>query len=940
MPEYLHPGVYVEETSYRGKPIQGVSTSTAGFVGAAYKGPEKKPVLVTSLGDFRRKYGDPVSPPEKLGDYLGHAVKAFFENGGSRAYVVRVLAADATAASATIEQGTVLSLRSGTTVRGPTRTIPLNSLRQVEVGSVLHVFTRATASDPFVDTRQLQVASYDALRNRVTVIAADEIPSGVTLEPANTYFLIATVPPPIVPGAPTGPTFRARNRGTEGNRIAVLVRPTDMPPVALTTRTVLRLQPEVDTPAGPIGVGTGNLTLTSAALRRLRTGDTITVGTAAPVAIAAIDAAELSFTIGAGTAANYGIGAGTISLVSRRGTALVPPLVLGAIPAGTFNLTAAIPSPEAACPHDVAAVLLPNDVIRLIQGANQVDLTVTGIRLSQEVAAGAHVTLAGGGVNVAQNGATVSVRLVDTSNANPDLARLIVDNATGFGVPTRAGSPEPIAITNGSDYEASVIRLVDPAINTLYVAKAAAAGQFSSAVTVANWVSLESRQLAADTQLSVAVASTASFYSGATVELDTGTVKYELTVDTVDPGTRKVRFTAGLPLGANVYLDVPASPADRRAYLRTAEIEIQVWEDEVVRETFSRLTWNDDTATVAFRRHFANYLNDPEIGSKLVEVVQPIPPGTGLSNQPTTRNGRPRQLGNGSDGSDLTAIDLIGADNGAGNRSGIEALSERTDISIVAVPGVVEESVQSALIGHCERLKYRFAVLDGKQGTPLVTDIQAHRNNYDTEYAAYYAPWLKTLDLTSGQTILIPPSGYAIGIYARTDNTVGVHKAPANEVVRNITDVEFPFTEGEQDVLNPIGVNLIRDLTPRGIRVWGARTISSDQEWKYVNVRRLFIFLEHSIDIGTQWVVFEPNSESLWARVTETITAFLIGVWKSGALMGTTPEQAFFVRCDRSTMSQDDIDNGRLICEIGVAPVMPAEFVIFRIGQFTADATT
>ena len=164
-------------------------------------------------------------------------------------------------------------------------------------------------------------------------------------------------------------------------------------------------------------------------------------------------------------------------------------------------------------------------------------------------------------------------------------------------------------------------------------------------------------------------------------------------------------------------------------------------------------------------------------------------------------------------------------------------------------------------------------------------------------------------------------------------------KAPANEVVRNITDVEIPFTKGEQDVLNPIGVNLIRDLTPRSIRVWGARTMTSDQEWKYVNVRRLFIFLEHSIDIGTQWVVFEPNSEALWARVTETIVAFLTGVWKQGALMGTKPDEAFFVTCDRSTMTQDDIDNGRLICEIGVAPVNPAEFVIFRIGQFTASAT-
>jgi phage tail sheath protein FI len=266
-------------------------------------------------------------------------------------------------------------------------------------------------------------------------------------------------------------------------------------------------------------------------------------------------------------------------------------------------------------------------------------------------------------------------------------------------------------------------------------------------------------------------------------------------------------------------------------------------------------------------------------------------------------------------------------------------LSERDNISIVAVPGVVSEAVQGALISHCERNKYRIAVLDGPRNTPLVSDLQRHRNNFDSKYAALYAPWLMSLDLRNGSTITVPPSGHVAGIYARSDNTIGVHKAPANEVVRNILDVEIPFSTGEQDVLNPAGINLIRDLTPRGIRVWGARTITSDQEWKYVNVRRLFIFLEHSIDIGTQWVVFEGNSEDLWARVTATITAFLTGVWKSGALMGTKPEEAFFVTCDRSTMTQDDIDNGRLICEIGVAPVMPAEFVIFRIGQFTASAT-
>jgi len=172
-----------------------------------------------------------------------------------------------------------------------------------------------------------------------------------------------------------------------------------------------------------------------------------------------------------------------------------------------------------------------------------------------------------------------------------------------------------------------------------------------------------------------------------------------------------------------------------------------------------------------------------------------------------------------------------------------------------------------------------------------------------------------------------------------SDAERGVHKAPANETVRGAAALEFQITKGEQDVLNPRGVNVIRAFPGRGIRIWGARTLSSDALWKYINVRRLFIYLEESIDEGTQWVVFEPNNEKLWVRVIATVTAFLTRVWRDGALMGTTPEEAFIVKCDRTTMTQNDIDNGRLICIIGVAPVKPAEFVTFRIAQWAGGSS-
>jgi hypothetical protein len=226
-----------------------------------------------------------------------------------------------------------------------------------------------------------------------------------------------------------------------------------------------------------------------------------------------------------------------------------------------------------------------------------------------------------------------------------------------------------------------------------------------------------------------------------------------------------------------------------------------------------------------------------------------------------------------------------------------------------------------------------------------ISEVRRFRSQFDTKYAALYYPWLEILDPGAvpdpgapPPRLMVPPSGFVAGIYARNDIERGVYKAPANEVIRGITRFETNVTFDRQAVLNPEGINALRFFEGRSNRVWGARTLSSDPEWKYVNVRRLFIYLEHSIDNSTQWAVFEPNNERLWSSIRQTIEDFLLVTWRSGALMGTRPEEAYFVRCDRTTMTQNDLDNGRLICLIGVAPTYPAEFVIFRIGQWTADA--
>jgi phage tail sheath protein FI len=307
------------------------------------------------------------------------------------------------------------------------------------------------------------------------------------------------------------------------------------------------------------------------------------------------------------------------------------------------------------------------------------------------------------------------------------------------------------------------------------------------------------------------------------------------------------------------------------------------------------------------------------------------------------------QMVDGDDGEqDLKSSDLLGSPKvPPGKRTGLTGFKEVDEIAILYAPDIhkiQDDDGKKAFVGEiltqCELLKDRFAILDIPSGNADISDLSLTKAPMRTsKYGAVYYPWIKVMDPLTNRKKLIPPGGHMAGIYARSDQERGVHKAPANELVRGAVELEFQITKGEQDILNPRHINCIRFFKGRGILVWGARTMILDALWKYINVRRLFIYLEESIDEGTQWVVFEPNDEKLWARVRQTITQFLTGVWKDGALMGTTPEDAFFVKCDRTTMTQDDIDNGRLIVLIGVAPVKPAEFVIFRIAQWQGGST-
>lgn len=287
------------------------------------------------------------------------------------------------------------------------------------------------------------------------------------------------------------------------------------------------------------------------------------------------------------------------------------------------------------------------------------------------------------------------------------------------------------------------------------------------------------------------------------------------------------------------------------------------------------------------------------------------------------------------------------------DRTGFGGLETVDEITMLAVPDVMSayeqgaldiegvKAVQLAMIAHCELMGNRVAIIDPLPdlSPQRVKDWRMTGAGYDSKYAAMYYPWVKVADPSSGQTRFIPPSGAMAGVWARNDESRGVHKAPANEVVRGAVDLAVHLTKGEQDLLNPIGVNCLRSFAGRGIRVWGARTLSSDPAWRYLNVRRLFNYIEDSILIGTQWVVFEPNDDALWARIRRTIAAFLVNEWRRGALFGLTPDEAFYVKCDRETNPAEGIDAGQVVCEIGIAPVKPAEFVIFRLAQFSGGTS-
>ncbi|MEW2546299.1 phage tail sheath family protein [Streptomyces sp. NPDC047002] len=359
-----------------------------------------------------------------------------------------------------------------------------------------------------------------------------------------------------------------------------------------------------------------------------------------------------------------------------------------------------------------------------------------------------------------------------------------------------------------------------------------------------------------------------------------------------------------------------------------------------------------ETYDASTRKNVKGYLLNQARASKLVEVTEqrgasqtkPAAQTVAVPDAP------PAPAAGSGEVARLDPAEYVGD---ADSRTGFAGLETIDEITMVAVPDLMSahqrgdidaegvRTVQLAVISHCEQMGDRVAVLDAPPGLSPQA-VRTWRNDeagYDSHYATLYYPWVRVFDPASGRNTTVPPSGHVAGVWARSDAERGVHKAPANEVIRGAVDLELRLSKAEQDLLNPIGVNCVRAFPGRGIRIWGARTLSSDPAWRYLNVRRLFNYLEESILLGTQWVVFEPNDDRLWSSIRRNASAFLTEEWRRGALFGQTAAEAFYVKCDRDNNPQESIDQGRVVCEIGVSPVKPAEFVVFRLAQFS-DSTS
>ena len=904
MPEYLSPGVYIEEIDTGPKPIAAVATSTAGAVGVALRGPTT-PTLITNYGDFVRVYGGPLSIPDEatqgVWDQRGHywqaaeAIKAFFDEGGARVYYQRVVPHGALASWVPFHGGLVAVLDAD--VAPADTQITLSHVFGINAGTWL-TLVAGTGSQ----IGRVRALSVDRTTRVVTLSGA----AGVSARRGD----LAVITP--VDGALDVLTASASSQGTWGDDLSVQIMPMVGARKTLTAtpasgRKVLT-QTTVDANQGDTGITVAAVVGSLDA--NTHTPFDVQINAGAPVTVNPVtDAPNLALTLATALPINLPPGSTLTFRPAGAGADITAHTTADANQGDThITVTPVAGSLDAntQTPFDVH-LDLPATVNVVADAPPNVTLTL-GTALPAHLPTGSTLTFrpAGAGADVSTQ-TTADANQGDTHiTVTPVAGSLDANTQTPFDVHIKL----PVTVNAVADAPPNV---------TLTLATALAANlPRGSTVTVV-------RPAGAGAELTVSGAD--RLYPNAVVQLE-GAAGTEIRVVDSVVGSQ-VRLTQA-PVHAYAEGDTLS--------LLEAEVRVRYRPAGGTEETehFAglRLTNDPDPASliagVNLRSHWIRLAAGADYDA------------TTLANFPAVTAGGWGALSGGNDALDtLTTADFIGVNPGPGQRTGIQALEEIDEVAICIVPGMWDADVQRELIVHCETLADRFAILDPPPDQS-VQEVQQFRSPIDTTFAALYYPWVQIRNPRpgAGGAEDIAPSGFVAGVYARTDIARGVHKAPANEVLRSIRGLTQTITKREQDVLNPQNINVLRFFPGRGNRVWGARVLTSNASWRYVSVRRLFLMIEESIDEGTQWVVFEPNDEPLWARVRQSVSSFLTTQWRLGALQGATAAEAFFVACDRSTMTADDIDNGRLVCEIGIAPVKPAEFVIFRIQQKTLDAPT
>ena len=869
MPEYLAPGVYVEETSFRSKSIEGVSTTTTGFVGPARYGPTNgDPVLVTSLGEFAQTFGDgqplDFGGKDKVTNYLWHGVRAFFEEGGKRLYIARVFTAQKTS------DGFAKVTFTGSDA---TKSVLIQARFPGATGALKIRLSLGVGQNVFA---QVLDKKTNALVNTFSAALADRdvVWMGRPAAPA------VPVPSTPAPGSSTDPAQVAK-AALEAQRVKL--KPAD---------AELLIRRAVESAEADAASAESDARAKTAALAQAR-GVLVAKTEQSQRFQQAWEDADRALTQALGDADQTDAAAKTVkdAAATALAKAAASKLLADAAPADTAKAATAA---KDKADSDAAAIA---------------DTTAAALAVAARATAGR--------------------------------VKVIADDALAAKAKA-AGEIQALVDAVGDDTKAAVKAEADArklATDKRALAKVVAEVRDAAKPTIPAALTLGAGKLYLVTRDAATGAVTFDDRAGGTVQGDAVAADREVRIVQLALNVGPAQGTGpGVPFTA-----LPLDPKHQSNGRRDSAFAVFAPDSD------------DATLPVSVQAVGGADLDGIDVVKTLFAKQVPGLPDNNTDTVPLPANNvfgpyGPFTLDRGNDGQLPDPGAYEGDDGNAPGTapSGLKALETAEDISIVAAPGHTAkvyadanasypEAITRLLISHAERMRYRIAVLDGPEKAKL-PDIRKYRAKLDSTYAALYYPWVTILDPITRVNIDLPPSGFVSGIYARNDSNFAVYKAPANEPVRLALGFAETINQGRQEVLNPEGINCFRYFEGRGNLLWGARTISSDSEWKYVNLRRYFAYLERSIDRGSQFAVFMPNGERLWANVRRAIAEFLLNEWQSGALLGDRPEKAFFVKCDRTTMTQNDLDNGRLVCLVGVAPLRPAEFVIFRIGQWTGDA--